>query len=65
VLVEHPHDRVVVGEVGQRQRAAVLDPLGAEARLGVDVAAQRDDTLAVVQQALRQPGAEKALGSCD
>jgi hypothetical protein len=55
----------VVGEVGQRERAAVLDALGAEAGLRVYVTAQCDDAPAVVQQALRQPGSEKALSSCD
>jgi hypothetical protein len=55
----------VVGQVGERQGTAILDALGAEAGLGVDVAAQRDDALAVVEQALGKPGAEKALRSCD
>jgi len=39
----------VVGQVGQRERAALLDAVGAKARVGVDVAPQRDDALALVQ----------------
>jgi hypothetical protein len=38
----------VVGQVGQRQGAAVLDAVGAKAGLRVNVAPQRDDPLAVV-----------------
>ena len=65
VLVEHPHERVVVGQVGQRDRAALLDPLGAEARLGLDVAPQHHDARALVEQPLGQPRADEALRAGD
>ena len=65
MLVEDTHERVVVGQVGQRERAALLDALGAKARLGVEVAPQRDDPPAVVQQPLGEPPADEPLCSCD
>jgi hypothetical protein len=54
----------VVGQVGQRERAALLEAVGAKARVGIDVAPQRDDALALVQQALGEPAAEEALRPC-
>jgi hypothetical protein len=65
VLVEDPHERVVVGQIGQRKGTAVLDAVGPEAGLGIDVTAQRNDALAVVQKPFDEPAAEKSLRSCD
>ena len=58
-------ERLVVGEVGQHDGAARLDALGAEARLGIDVAPRNDDAGPRVEQPLGQPGADEALGPGD
>jgi hypothetical protein len=55
----------VVGQVGQGEGAAVLDAVGPEAGLGIDVTAERNDPLSVVQKPLDEPAAEKPLRSCD
>jgi hypothetical protein len=65
VLVQDPDEGVLVGQVGQRDRAAVLDAVGPEARGRVDVTPQRDDRPPLVQQPLRQPSSGEPLRACD
>jgi hypothetical protein len=65
VLVEHAEYRVVVGEVGLDQVAAVLDALQAEAAVVRKVAPRHDHAGAQLEQALGQPAADETLRAGD
>jgi hypothetical protein len=65
VLVQHAQQLGVVGDVELDEVAALLDAVGAEARVGRDVAARGDHPRALRQQALREPGADEALRAGD
>ena len=53
VLVQHPRERLMIGQVGQRDHAALPDAFTREAGAGIHVPPQRHHALAPVEQPLR------------